>query len=185
LTTLAFTGTAMPGFFFALFLIYLVALRLDLLPPGGIFTAGGSNSFGDRLEHMILPAIALSVDGLGGLLRYTRASLSEVLDQEYVSTARAKGLSERIVIVRHAFRNALLPLITLTGLRIPALLSGAVLIESVFNYPGIGLTIYRATATRDYPLLMAGVLVSATAVLLANLIADLAYAWADPRIRYT
>jgi peptide/nickel transport system permease protein len=108
----------------------------------------------------------------------------EVLHQEYVTTARAKGLRERIVLLRHTFRNALLPIITILGLRIPALVGGSVLIETIFNYPGIGLTMIRATKGLDYPLLMGGVLVTAVVVLVSNLIADLAYALADPRIRY-
>jgi peptide/nickel transport system permease protein len=117
-------------------------------------------------------------------MRYTRSSMLEVLHQEYVTTARAKGLKERVVLLRHAFRNALLPVITILGLRIPALVGGSVLIETVFNYPGIGLTLVKATKGLDYPLLMGGVLVTAVVVLLSNLIADLAYGAADPRIRY-
>ena len=184
LTTLAFAGASIPGFFLGLILIYLGALRLGWLPTGGISTVGQS-SITDRLEHMILPAIALSVDGFGGIMRYTRSALLEVFKQDFITTARAKGLRERTVILGHAFRNASLPLITVTGLRLPTLLGGAVLIETVFNYPGIGLAMVRATTMRDYPVLMGGVLFSAAAVLLASLIADLAYAWADPRIRYS
>jgi peptide/nickel transport system permease protein len=184
LTGIAFGGVAVPGFFFALLLIYGVGLRLGWLPVGGIVTAGAPPSLADRLRHMVLPAIALSYEGLGVLLRYTRSSMLEVGRQDYITTARAKGLAERFVIFRHAFRNTLLPLITITGLRLPSLVGGAVLIESVFNYQGIGYTIVYATTNRDYPLLMGGVLTTAVMVLLSNLIADLAYAWADPRIRY-
>jgi peptide/nickel transport system permease protein len=117
-------------------------------------------------------------------MRYTRSSMLEVLHQEYVTTARAKGLRERVVVIRHALRNALLPIITILGLRIPALVGGSVLIETIFNYPGIGLTMIRATNGLDYPLLMGGVLVTAVVVLVSNLIADLAYGFADPRIRF-
>jgi peptide/nickel transport system permease protein len=133
---------------------------------------------------LILPVLALTYETLAGLMRYTRSSMLEVLHQEYVTTARAKGLRERIVLLRHTFRNALLPIITILGLRIPALVGGSVLIETIFNYPGIGLTMIRATKGLDYPLLMGGVLVTAVVVLVSNLIADLAYALADPRIRY-
>lgn len=183
LTAFAFSGTAMPGFFLGLLLIYVVALKLRLLPTGGI-SSPGVNTLSDYLRHMILPVLALSYETLASLMRYTRSSMLEVLHQEYVTTARAKGLKERVVLLRHAFRNALLPIITILGLRIPALVGGSVLIETVFNYPGIGLTLVKATKGLDYPLLMGGVLVTAVVVLLSNLIADLAYGAADPRIRY-
>lgn len=183
LTAFAFSGTAMPGFFLGLLLIYVVSLKLGLLPTGGI-TSPGQSGWADRIEHMILPVIALSYETLAGLMRYTRASMMEVLHQEYVTTARAKGLKERGVVLRHTFRNALLPVITIIGLRIPALIGGSVLIETVFNYPGIGLTMVSATKGLDYPLLMGGVLVTGVVVLLSNLIVDLAYGVADPRIRY-
>ena len=184
LTGIAFGGIAVPGFFFALLLIYVVGLRLEWFPVGGIVTVGAPPSVGDRLWHMVLPVVALSYDGLSTLLRYTRASMLEVVRQDYITTARAKGLAERTVILWHAFKNALLPVITITGLRLPTLVGGAVLIESVFNYRGIGHTLVAAAGGRDYPLLMGGLLVTAIMVLLSNLIADLAYAWADPRIRY-
>jgi peptide/nickel transport system permease protein len=183
LTAFAFSGTAMPGFFLGLLLIYVVSLKLGLLPTGGI-TTPGVTSVGNRLQHMILPIVALSYETLAGLMRYTRASMLEVLHQEYVTTARAKGLGEQAVIVRHALRNALLPIITIIGLRMPALIGGSVLIESVFNYPGIGLTMVSATKGLDYPLLMGGVLVTGVVVLLSNLVVDVAYGVADPRIRY-
>ncbi len=183
LTGVAFSGTAMPGFFLGLMLIYVVALKLRLLPTGGI-SSPGVQTWGDYLEHLILPVSALTYETLAGLMRYTRSSMLEVLNQEYVTTARAKGLPERAVVVRHALRNALLPIITILGLRIPALVGGAVLIETIFNYPGIGLVVIMATRQLDYPLVMGGVLVTAVVVLLSNLVADLAYGLADPRIRY-
>lgn len=184
LTGIAFGGIAVPGFFFALLLIYVAGLRLEWFPVGGIITVGAPPSLADRLWHMVLPVVALSYEGLSTLLRYTRSSMLEVVRQDYITTARAKGLAERTVILWHAFKNALLPVITITGLRLPSLVGGAVLIESVFNYRGIGHTLVAAAGSRDYPLLMGGLLVTAIMVLLSNLIADLAYAWADPRIRY-
>ena len=183
LTGFAFSGTAMPGFFLGLLLIYLVALKWHLLPTGGISSPGVS-TWGDYWEHLILPVSALTYETLAGLMRYTRSSMLEVLHQEYVTTARAKGLREPAVLLRHALRNALLPVITIVGLRIPALVGGSILIETIFNYPGIGLTMIQATRGLDYPLLMGGVLVTAVVVLISNLVADLAYALADPRIRY-
>ena len=184
LTTFAFAGVAVPGFFFALLLIYAVAIRMDILPTGGVTTPGVEPSFGDRLSHIILPGIALAYETTGSLLRYTRSSLLEVLHQDYMTTARAKGLVENIVILRHGLRNALLPIITVLGLRLPSMFGGAVLIETVFNYPGVGLTMVHATRMHDYPLLMGGVLMTAVLVLLSNLLADLFYTVADPRIRY-
>ena len=184
LTTVAFTGVAVPGFFFALLLIYAVAIRMDILPTGGVYTPGAPPSTVDRLAHIILPGLALAYETAGSLMRYTRSSMLEVLRQDYMTTARSKGLVERIVVSRHGLRNALLPIITILGLRLPSLFGGAVLIETVFNYPGIGLTMVQATAMRDYPLLMGGVLMTAILVLFANLMADMAYAVADPRIRY-
>jgi peptide/nickel transport system permease protein len=184
LTTFAFAGVAVPGFFFALLLIYAVAIKMDILPTGGVTTPGVEPSFGDRFAHIILPGLALAYETTGSLLRYTRASLLEVLNQDYMTTARAKGLVEHIVILRHGLRNALLPIITVLGLRLPSMFGGAVLIETVFNYPGVGLTIFRATEIRDYPLMMGGVLMTAILVLLSNLLADLVYTMADPRIRY-
>ena len=184
LTTFAFAGVAVPGFFFALLLIYAVAIRMDILPTGGVTTPGVEPSFGDRLSHIILPGIALAYETTGSLLRYTRSSLLEVLHQDYMTTARAKGLVEYIVILRHGLRNALLPIITILGLRLPSMFGGAVLIETVFNYPGVGLTMVHATRMHDYPLLMGGVLMTAVLVLLSNLLADLSYTVADPRIRY-
>ena len=180
LTTFAFAGVAVPGFFFALLLIYAVAIRMDILPTGGVTTPGVEPSFGDRLSHIILPGIALAYETTGSLLRYTRSSLLEVLHQDYMTTARAKGLVENIVILRHGLRNALLPIITVLGLRLPSMFGGAVLIETVFNYPGVGLTMVHATRMHDYPLLMGGVLMTAVLVLLSNLIADLSYTVARP-----
>ena len=184
LTTFAFAGVAVPGFFFALLLIYAVAIKMDILPTGGVTTPGVEPSLGNRLSHIILPGIALAYETTGSLLRYTRSSLLEVLHQDYMTTARAKGLVEQVVILRHGLRNALLPIITILGLRLPSMFAGAVLIETVFNYPGIGLTMVQATGMRDYPLLMGGVLMTAVLVLLSNLLADLFYTVADPRIRY-
>ena len=126
LTAFAFSGAAMPGFFLALLLIYFVSLRLGILPTGGISTPGAPPTLVDRLEHMILPVLALTYEGLGSLLRYTRAGMLEVLNQDYVTTARSKGLMERVVIGRHAFRNALLPVVTVLGLRLPGLFGGRI-----------------------------------------------------------
>jgi peptide/nickel transport system permease protein len=183
-TALSFIGVAMPSFFFALILILVGALQLGMFPTSGLVTPGAPPSIWDRLHHMALPSIALSVGGSASILRYTRSSMIEVLSEEYTMTARAKGLHQRTVIIRHALKNALLPVITILGLQIPGLFGGAVIIETIFNIPGMGSIMVAAMNTRDYPLLMGGVLLSGLLVLVSNLIADLAYSFADPRIQY-
>jgi len=138
----------------------------------------------DRLMHLVLPTLSLALVLTAGIARYMRGSMLEVIRQDYVRTARAKGLSERVVVFKHALRNALIPIITLIGLYIPVLFSGTVFIESVFAWPGMGRTIYDAISQRDYPLVMAGSFFFALMVVIANLVADVLYAVVDPRIRY-
>ena len=183
LTAAAFIGVGMPSFFFALILINVGALNLGWFPTSGIITPG-DGSFTDRLQHLVLPLIALSINGSGSIMRYMRSGLLEVMHEDYVTTARAKGLKANTVVMRHAVRNALLPIITVLGLQIPRLFGGAVIIETIFNIPGIGLTMVQAMNTKDYPLIMGGILLAGIMVLLSSLIADIAYAVADPRIRY-
>jgi peptide/nickel transport system permease protein len=183
LTTAAFVGVGMPSFFFALILINIGALTLGWFPTSGIQTPG-DGSITDRLQYLVLPLIALSINGSGGIMRYMRAGLIEVLHEDYVTTARAKGLKQSAVVMRHAVRNALLPIITVLGLQIPRLFGGAVVIETIFNIPGIGLTLVQAMNTKDYPLIMGGILIAGFMVLISSLVADIAYAIADPRIRY-
>ena len=183
LTAVAFLGVGMPSFFFALILINVGALRLGWFPTSGIITPG-DGSFTDRMEHLVLPLLALSINGSGSIMRYMRAGLIEVMNEDYVTTARAKGLKTNTVVMRHAVRNALLPIITVLALQIPRLFGGAVIIETIFNIPGIGLTMVQAMNTKDYPLIMGGILLAGIMVLISSLIADIAYAMADPRIRY-
>lgn len=147
-------------------------------------TLGGEGGFLDGLHHLILPAGVLAIAGAGVVTRYVRSSMLEVLGQDYVRTARAKGLTERIVTRHHALRNALIPVITIAGLQIPALLAGAVITEQVFEWPGMGRLTIEAINQRDYPVLMAITLVTSVLVALGNLLADVAYAFVDPRIRY-
>jgi peptide/nickel transport system permease protein len=138
---------------------------------------------GDLLKHAILPALCLSYGGLAFISRFARGVLLEVMGQDYIRTARAKGLGEGAVLYRHALRNALIPLLTLVGLMLPALISGSVIIEQIFSWPGLGQMYIKAIYTRDYPLIMAESVLGALAVLLSNLLADAAYAVADPRVR--
>jgi peptide/nickel transport system permease protein len=183
-TFVAFLGISLPTFFLGLAGIYVFALRLRWLPVGGTQTLGGDGGLLDALHHLILPATVLAAAGAGALTRYVRSSMLEVLGQDYVRTARAKGLAERLVVRRHALRNALIPVVTLAGLQIPALLAGAVITEQVFEWPGMGRLTIEAINQRDYPVLMGITLITAVFVALGNLLADITYSIVDPRIRY-
>lgn len=184
---------SMPGFWLALMLVLLVsapwmpeALRL---PISGM-TSIGHDAMGpweqllDRARHLVLPSIALGLASAAGVARYMRGSMLEVIRQDYVRTARAKGLSRARVILRHALRNALLPVISLLGLYLPLLFGGAVVIEYVFSWPGMGRLLYNGILARDYPLVMAATFLFGALVVAGNLLADLLYAAADPRVRY-
>ncbi len=185
LTTIGgFLAISTPSFFLGLSLVYLFAVRWRVFPSSGMRTLGAEETAGDLLRHIVLPVTVLALAQIPMVMRYARATMLEVLRQDYVTTARAKGLRERIVLIRHAFRNALIPLVTIVGLSLPDLLSGAVITETIFQWPGMGLLALRAVNARDYPLILGTILVTATLVLLSNLIADLLYALADPRIRF-
>jgi peptide/nickel transport system permease protein len=172
-----------PSFFLGLAAIYIFSLKLNLLPTSGMFTAGQPRSVGDDLHHLILPAVILGLNLAGPFVRYARSSLLEVIRQDYLTTARSKGLAGRLVILRHALPNALIPLITVIGIQIPALFAGAVVIEQIFSWPGMGQLALAAITQRDYPVLMGFTMIIAVLVLLSNLAADVAYAVVDPRIR--
>ena len=182
-TVLAFIGISTPTFFLGLVLIYAFALELNWLPASGQYTLGGDRGLGDLLSHLVMPATILALNYLAITLRYVRGSVLEVLSQDFVRTARAKGLRERVVLFRHALRNSLLPVITLAGLQLPALFAGAVITEQVFAWPGMGQFAIQAIGARDYPVIMAVTLASAFLVVVGNLLADLLYAVADPRVR--
>lgn len=183
MTGFAFIGISVPAFFFGLFGIYIFALKLHALPTGGMATLGGSGGFVDRLFHLILPACVLAFAIAGKMVRYVRSSMLDVLGQDYLRTARAKGMRERTVTGRHALKNALIPIITVIGLDIPMLIGGAVVTEQIFQWPGIGQLTIQAIGSRDYPVLMAINLVSALVVVAANLLTDIMYVVVDPRIR--
>ncbi|MBV7339387.1 ABC transporter permease [Chloroflexi bacterium TSY] len=177
-----------PPFFVALAAIYLFSVQLNWLPAFGMVSArepaSALASLWDQLRHLIMPATILGLYGSATYARYTRASVLDILNSDYVTTAHAKGLRERIVIWRHVFRNAALPIVTIVGLSLGNLLGGAVIVETIFAWPGMGKLGVAATIERDYPLLMGVVVVGAIMVLLSNLIADIVYAWVDPRIHY-
>lgn len=180
---------SLPDFWLALMLLLTFAYWVPVLPAGGMvdvalhdYMSLGAAAW-DRIRHLILPLTSLTLVVTAVVARYQRASLLDALPSDYVRTARAKGLDERTVVSRHALRNALLPMITLAGLAFPALLGGAVFVEKVFSWPGMGMMVTNAINTRDYSLVMASVVVGAAMVALGNLLADIAYGFADPRIR--
>jgi peptide/nickel transport system permease protein len=184
LTALAFLGVSSPSFLLGLGGLYLFGLKFGFFPIGGMFSTNSTPSLLDFLHHLALPSMILGFSYIAILMRYTRSSMLEVVRAAYVTTARAKGLSERLVVLRHAFRNALIPVITIIGLALPEMVGGAVITETVFTWPGMGSLLIDAVNGRDYPLLMGISLCVAIAVLLANLITDITYAFADPRIRF-
>jgi ABC-type dipeptide/oligopeptide/nickel transport system permease component len=172
-----------PSFFLGLAAIYIFSLKLNLVPTSGMFTAGAPRTIGDDLHHLVLPAAILGLNLSGPFVRYARSSLLEVVHQDYVTTARAKGLRDRVVVLRHAFPNALIPLITVIGIQVPLLFAGAVVVEQIFSWPGMGQMALASITQRDYPVLTGFILLVAVLVLLSTLIVDVVYAVVDPRIR--
>ena len=183
-TTMSFAGFSMPTFWSGLLAILVFSVWLRWLPAGGMYTVGEAFSLADRLRHLVLPLGILTLFSAARYTRYLRASMLEVLGQDYIATARAKGLGERVVIQKHALKNATVPVVTIVALDLPQLFSGALITETMFSWPGMGRLFWEATLRLDYPVLMAVMTVSAALVVLFNLAADLAYGFLDPRIRY-
>jgi len=184
LTVFAFLGISVPSFWAAIVLIIIFGVLLGWLPTGGMRTVGASvPPFIDTLRHLVLPATVLALDATAALMRYVRSSMTEVLLEDYVRTARSKGLRPRAVVFRHALKNALIPTVTILGLRLPLLVGGAVLIEIVFAWPGIGRLGYDAVIRRDIPVVMALVVFTGVVTIIGNLLADLAYGLLDPRVK--
>lgn len=184
LVTLSFLGTSIPGFFLALILIYLFTIKFQILPSSGMTTLGMESSVWDVIKHMIMPVIVLAFSMAGNNIRYIRSSMLEILDKDYLRTARAKGIGSFKVINKHGLRNALLPVITVFGMEIPVLFGGAIIVEQIFSWPGLGLMTMSAIINRDYPVIMGVCLISALVVMAANLLTDILYAVADPTIQY-
>lgn len=177
----SFLGLAMPVFWFGLMMQLLFSVQLGWLPSADMTSGGGPVA---DVKHLVMPVITLVIGTVAGWSRYVRAAMLEVFGQDFVRTARAKGLAERWVIARHALRNALIPFVTVVAIDIPFFLTGAVVTETIFNWPGLGRLFFDSLRARDYPVLM-GLLVYAAMLIVAfNIIADLLYAWLDPRIRY-
>ena len=179
----AMVALSIPTFWFGLMVIFVFAERLDWIPSGGRETLGAEFSLSDRLHHLIAPALVLGLVLVAIWSRYTRAAMLETIGQDYVRTARAKGMAERKIVWGHAFRNAVPPLLTLAGLQLPFLFGGALVTESVFTWPGMGRLFVDSLGYRDYPVLMGVLVVTAALVILSNLLADLLVAFVDPRIR--
>ncbi len=179
----SFIGVSIPVFWLGIMLIIVFAVQLKLLPAGGMYTLGTEFSLVDRLEHLLLPTLVLVVANLAELTRYTRSGMINVLSEDYIRTARAKGLPNRVVLIRHALRNALIPVITIIGVLLPRAVSGAAITETVFSWPGMGRLAVEAAMTRDYPVVLGATLTVALVVVLSSLVTDLLYAYIDPRIR--
>jgi peptide/nickel transport system permease protein len=187
-TVFVFLGFAIPTFWLALLLMILFGVQLDLLPISGFRSLDYASlspvdQVLDVMKHLILPVFVSAFGGLAGMSRYMRSNMLEVIRQDYITTARAKGLDERTVIFKHALRNALLPVITLLGLSVPGLIGGSVIFETVFAIPGMGQLFYQSVMMRDYPTIMGILVIGACLTLLGNLLADVGYGMADPRIR--
>jgi peptide/nickel transport system permease protein len=183
LNLFAFAGISMPSFWLALLLILLFAVQLGWLPAGGVQTVG-VDRVGDRVAHLVLPVLTLTVLTVGGLLRFTRAAMIEALRQDYIRTARAKGLGPYGVVVGHALRNAMIPVVTVLALSFGALFSGALIVETMFAYLGMGKLIYDSIMGNDFNVALVGLLFATLLTLASNLGADVVYAWLDPRISY-
>lgn len=189
-TTIAFIGQSMPVFWFGLILIIIFNVTLKnpsggpLLPGGGMFTIGAPFSVEDRLRHLILPATVLIFFNLGSHIRYMRAGMLDVLHQDYIRTAYAKGLTERAVLAKHAFKNSILPLVTIIGLEIPGLFTGALITETIFSWPGMGRLFFNSIERGDYAVMMGILMMSSSLIVLFGLITDIVYAFLDPRIRF-
>lgn len=188
ITLFVFVGFAIPGFWLALMLMYWTGVVNNWLPISGLHSVGYENMGSvaqvlDMLKHLVLPVFISALSGLAGISLFVRNGMLDVLHQDYITTARAKGLSEHTVVYGHALRNALLPLITIFGLSIPGLIGGSVIAESIFAIPGMGKLFYDAVLMRDFPVIMGILTIGSALTLIGNLLADLAYAWADPRVR--
>ena len=182
---ITFLGISLPSFLLAIGGLWLLGLQWRIVPIAGMTTVGKESDIGDFLRHLALPVAILGFGYMAIFMRYTRASMLDVANSEYVTTARSKGLRGSVVLRRHTFRNAVIPVITLLGLSIPEVVGAAVVTESVFSWPGLGLMMTDGVASRDFLTIMGVTVLLAVVVLIANLLADIAYAYADPRIRYS
>jgi len=183
-TFFSFIGASTPNFFLSLLLIYIFAVKLRLFPTSGMYNTAGNRELGDLIHHLVLPAIIIFIQPIGNYIKQTKTGVLEVLNEEYIKTARSKGIKENRVILLHAFRNAMIPVVTAVSMSIPFLIGGAVVTEQIFAWPGIGSLMITAINSRDYPVVMGVTVMVAAVVLVVNILLDLVYALLDPRISY-
>lgn len=183
-TFIAFIGSSVPNFFLSLLLIYTLSVKLNWFPTSGMYSTSGANNLSDLLKHLALPAFICGIQPIGNFIKQTRSSVQEVLNEEYIKTAKSKGLNSVTVVIKHAFRNAMIPVVTTISLTIPFLIGGAVVTEQIFAWPGIGSLMIAAITGRDYPVIMGVAVLICGTVLIANLLLDLIYAVLDPRIKF-
>ena len=183
-TFISFIGASVPNFFLSLLLIYVLAVKLKLFPTSGMYSSGAGNDLGDLLHHLALPAFVCGIQPIGNYIKQTKSSVLEVLNEEYIKTARSKGLTNPVIVLKHAFRNAMIPVVTTISLTIPFLIGGAVVTEQIFAWPGIGSLMITAITSRDYPVIMGVAVLICGVVLVMNLILDLIYAALDPSIKF-
>jgi peptide/nickel transport system permease protein len=183
-SVITFIGSSSPGFLLCLVLVFIFAAKLNVLPAEGMYDSGGGNSLLSLLIHLILPATVIALQSVGGYIKQTRASVLEVFNEDYIKTARSKGIKESRVVLRHAFRNALIPVVTLVGISVPYIIGGAVVTEQIFGWPGIGSLLILSINSRDYPVIMGITVLVSVTVLCANILLDVIYGLLDPRISY-
>lgn len=181
---ISFLAAAMPNFFVSLILVFIFGVTLQMLPTSGMYSSAGGKTLSDLLVHMILPVAVLAFQQIGNLIRQVRGSMLEVLQEDYIRTAREKGLKEKRVVIRHGLRNALVPVVTTIGMNLPFIVGGAIVTEQIFSWPGLGSLMVQSINARDYPVIMGITVAIAIVVLIGNLITDLVYGILDPRISY-
>ena len=184
ITAVAFISQSVPGFFLCVLLLWLFSVTLGLLPTSGMYSVSGKKGLADLAVHLVLPAGAMAFGQLGPIIRYTKSGMMEVMNEEYIKTAKAKGIGSFAVNIRHAFRNSLIPIVTVIGTRLPELIGGSVIIEQIFGWPGLGTLMMTSVTSRDYPTIMGITCILAAAVLIVNLAVDILYGFLDPRISY-
>ena len=184
ISTIAFTSQSVPGFFLSVLMLWLFAVKLGWLPTSGMYGVTGKKEFGELVRHLVLPAGIMSFGQLGPIIRYAKSGMLEVMNEEYIKTAKSKGIGAYAVNIKHAFRNSLIPIVTILGTEIPNLVGGSVIIEQIFGWPGLGTLMMTSVTSRDYPTIMGITCIIAAVVLIVNLLVELIYGFLDPRISY-